>query len=257
MKEKIKLNPLQKLFLKEANVSTRKLREFYGKMIDDPKVPSEFKAKGMTPERVASDYLEVLRGKNDLQSRRKKLMCVHEFEENGKKYRLNVLQGFLSDYEICYPATRFILEKDGKLVKDTTIGANFFDETEMAELFEYARLMYGEKTYAYLMELAAKKVEVLPEAECDASSDGTHRSNQGKFNRFMKLDKIARKMYKEVKEINRENEAYIRTRKFVDEKNDYRKIQFEDLIIVNPKPTEPEDKDIPPRAKPDTERIVE
>ena len=141
MKEKIKLNPLQKLFLKEANVSTRKLREFYGKMIDDPKVPSEFKAKGMTPERVASDYLEVLRGKNDLQSRRKKLMCVHEFEENGKKYRLNVLQGFLSDYEICYPATRFILEKDGKLVKDTTIGANFFDETEMAELFEYARLM--------------------------------------------------------------------------------------------------------------------
>ena len=58
-------------------------------------------------------------------------------------------------------------------------------------------------------------------------------------------------------EINRENEAYIRTRKFVDEKNDNRKIQFEDLIIVNPKPTEPEDKDIPPRAKPDTERIVE
>ena len=114
MKEKIELNPLQKLFLKEPNVSTRKLREFYGKMIDDPKVPSEFKVKGMTPERVASDYLEVLRGKNDLQSRRKTLMCVHEFEEKGKKYRLNVLQGYLSDYEICYPATRFILEKDGK-----------------------------------------------------------------------------------------------------------------------------------------------
>ena len=193
MKEKKELNPLQKLFLRKPEFSTQRLREFYGKMFDDPTVPEKFKIKRMTPERLASDYLEPFRGKNDLQSRSNTLMCVHEYEEDGKMCCLKVYQGYLSDYEICYTATRFILEKDGEIVKDTTLGANFFDETEIAEIFEYARIMYGERTYAHLMELAAKKVEVLPDAECDASSDLTHRSNQGKFNRFMKLDKIARK----------------------------------------------------------------
>ena len=257
MKENNELNPLQKLFVRKQEVSTKRLREFYGKMVDDPQVPEKFKLKRMTPERMVSEYLEPFKGKNDLQSRHNTLMFVHEYEENGKNCKLNVYQGYLGDFDICYTATRFILEKDGEIINDTTLGANLFDETEIAEIFEYARIMYGEKTYAYLMELAAQKIEVLPESDCDASDDLIHRTNQGKFNRFMKLDKIARRMYKEVKEINKEDAAYSRTRKYIDMQNDFRRMKFEDLVVVNPRPVEPDGKDAPPRVKTNSERILE
>lgn len=257
MKESKKLTPLQELFVKKPNFSTKKLREFYGKMVEDPDVPVIFKGKRLTPERVASDYLEMYMNGYDFGANRYIPALVHEYKENGHNYRLKVKQGTLSDYELNYRATRFILERNGRLVKDTTIGASLFVDIEFAEVLEYARIMYGKETYAHLMELAAKKVEVLADAKCDASDDVTHRRNQRKFNRFMKFDKIARKIYGEVKEINRENEIYEKTQKTTDAKNDLRKIEFEEQVIVNPKNVQPEDREIPPRAKPDTERAHE
>lgn len=234
MKKKNELNPLQKLFVRKPDVSTQKLRKFYEKMMKDPKVPERFKEKGMTPERMASDYLKMHILGYDTEYRCDLPALVHEFEENGSTYNLYVHQGWLSDYEIGYPATRFVLEKDGDLIKDTTVGASLLSSVDITEVLEYARITYGEDTYAYLMELAAKKVEVLVDADFDASSDALHRKNQRKLELFMKLDKTARQVYKEVKALNKECEVYQNTRQESDRKNDMRKKQFNEKIVVFP-----------------------
>ena len=239
MKEKNSLNPLQKLSVRKPQTSTKRLQKFYENMMKDPKVPAEFKQKGLTPERIASEYLDIYERGNDFQYGHDIPTLVHEYQDNGDACRLTVMQGSLSDYELFYYATRFILERNGELVKDTVIGASLLVNTEVAEVLEYARITYGEETYANLMELAAKKVETLADAPCDASYDEIHRKNQRKFDRFMKLDRTARKIYKEVNAINKENRIYERTRKSTDTKNDLRKQEFDKKIIVFPENLKP------------------
>lgn len=239
MKEKNELNPLQKLFVRKPEFSTRRLQKFYEDMMKDPKVPDEFKQKGLTPERIASEYLGIYERGNDFQYGHDIPTLVHEYQDNGEDCHLTVMQGNLSDYELSYSATRFIIERDGELAKDTVIGASLLVNTEVAEVLEYARITYGEETYAYLMELAAKKVETLADVPCDASYDETHRKNQRKFDRFMKLDRTARKMYNEVKALNKEKNVYDKTRKAIDFANDERRRKFDKSIIVKPEDLNP------------------
>ncbi len=235
MESKNELNPLKKLFVKKPQISTKRLQKFYENMMKDPKVSIEFKQKGLTPERIASEYLDIYERGIGFQYGHDIPTLVHEYQDNGNNYRLTVMQGSLSDYNIFYYATRFILERNEELLKDTVIGASRLVNTEITEVLEYARITYGEEVFAHLMKLAAKQVETLDDALCDASYDATHRKNQRKFDRFMKLDKIARRMYKEVKAINRENKIYEKTRKSADTKNDLRKQEFDKNIVVFPK----------------------
>lgn len=239
MKKRNELNPLQKLFVRKPEISTMRLQKFYEDMMKDPKVPAEFKQKGLTPERIASEYLDIYESGNDFQYGHDIPTLVHEYQDNGEDCRLTVMQGNLSDYELSYCATRFILEKNGELAKDTVIGASLLVNTEVAEVLEYARITYGEENYAYLMELAAKKVETLADVPCDASYDETHRKNQRKFDRFMKLDRTARKMYNEVKALNKEKTVYDKTRKAIDFANDERRRKFDKSIIVKPEDLNP------------------
>lgn len=257
MKEKKELNPLQKLFVRKPQISTKRLQKFYDNMMKDPKVPGEFKQKGLTPERMASEYLFIYERGIGFRYGHDIPTLVHEYKDNGDDYRLTVMQGSLSDYEIFYYATYFMLEKNGELLKDTVIGASLLVDTEITEVLEYARIMYGEKTYAHLMELAAKQVEVLDSAPCEASYDVIHRKNQHKFDRFMKLDKTARKIYKEVKAINKENRIYEKTRKSIDTKNDLRKIEFDNAVAVDPNELRSANVAVPPKERSDRERIDE
>ena len=257
MEKRNELSPLQKLFVRKPQVSTERLRKFYEKMQKDPQVPKSYKAKNLTPERVASSYLRMYEAGNDLQGRSYIPTLIHEYVSGSDNYRLIVRQGVLSDYEICYPATHFLLEKNGELIKETAVGASLLVNIQIAEVLEYARIMYGEEMYARLMELVAKKVEVLGDAECDASYDLIHRSNQRKLDWFMKLDKIARKMYREVKAINKENDIYERTRKAIDIKNDSRKQEFDNIIVVDLKRFNGIDDNTPPKIKSDEEKTFE
>lgn len=257
MENKKELNPLQKLFVRKPKVSTERLRKFYEKMQKDPKVPKSYKAKYLTPERVASNYLRMFEVGDDFESGEYIPTLVHDYVENGTKCHLTVRQGVLSDWEIAYPATHFILEKEGEFSKETVVGANAFVDIQIAEVFEYARIMYGEKVYAHLMELAAKKVEALDDAECDASHDAIHRKNQRKLDTFMKLDRVARKIYREVRAINRENDIYEIRRKAIDIRNDERRQEFDNVIVVNPERFNPRNNNVPTKTKSDKEKDFE
>ena len=257
MKEKNELNPLQKLFVRKPQVSTQKLRKFYEKMQKDPKVPKSYKAKNLTPERVASNYLRMFENGDDFGNGEYIPTLTYEYVDRGTNCHLTVRQGILSDYEICYPATHFLLEKNGELIKETVVGANLLVDIQFAEVLEYARIMYGEDVYAHLMELAAKKVEVLLDASCDAYDDSIHRKNQRKLDTFMKLDRIARKIYREVKAINRENDIYERTRKNTDIKNDRRKQEFDNIIVLKPQMFNPQNRTVPVKGKSDRDKEFE
>lgn len=257
MERKNELNPLQKLFVRKPQVSTERLRKFYEKMQKDPKVPLVYKPKNFTPERVASNYLRMYEIGNDLEGRQYIPTLIHDYNDNGDNCRLIVRQGTLSDYEICYPATHFILEKNGEIVKETVVGASFLVNLQIAEVLEYARIMHGEDVYAHLMELVAKKVEVLSDTRCDASEDVIHRKNQRKLDGFMMLDRIARKIYREVKAINKENDIYEKTRKNIDIKNDSRRQEFDNVVVVDPKRFNPVNGRNQAKTKSDEEKTFE
>lgn len=229
-----KLNPLQKMFIRNQGNSSQRLQEFYENMMKASNIPEKYREKGLTPERVASDYLSVITSGYGYEYGHDIPTFIYEYAENGDDYRLTLNQGSLSDYEIFYYATRLKLEKNDELLKDTVMGASLLVDTEATTVFEYARITYGEDVYAHLMELAAKGIESLDDVPCDAKYDSVHRKNQRKFDSFMKLDRTARKMYKEVRALNKEKRAYDRTRKAIDIKNDERKQRFnKDIVVKN------------------------
>ena len=227
MKAKQELNFMQRLLLQKDHIPTDLMREFYKKMQVAPQVPAKLK-KGIGPERAVSDYIDALTFGKNLEDKKHGYALVHEYEEDGKKCKLTLEQGFLSDWEICYPATYFELEKDGVVITTSTIGANLFRGTEIVPIMEYARIMYGEDVYAHMMELAAKKLENVPFIPCDASYDGIQERYKNKLTRFLKLDKTSREVIKEYKRMLKQKEKYDLTRKEVDIINDDRKQKFDE-----------------------------
>lgn len=227
MKAKQELNFMQRLLLQKDHIPTDLMRAFYKKMQVAPQVPAKLK-KGIGPERAVSDYIDALTFGKNLEDKKHGYALVHEYEEDGKKCKLTLEQGFLSDWEICYPATYFELEKDGVVITTSTIGANLFRGTEIVPVMEYARIMYGEDVYAHMMELAAKKLENVPFIPCDASYDGIQERYKNKLTRFLKLDKTSREVIKEYKRMLKQKEKYDLTRKEVDIINDDRKQKFDE-----------------------------
>lgn len=227
MKAKQELNFMQRLLLQKDHIPTDLMRAFYKKMQVAPQVPAKLK-KGIGPERAVSDYIDALTFGKNLEDKKHGYALVHEYEEDGKKCKLTLEQGFLSDWEICYPATYFELEKDGVVITTSTIGANLFRGTEIVPIMEYARIMYGEDVYAHMMELAAKKLENVPFIPCDASYDGIQERYKNKLTRFLKLDKTSREVIKEYKRMLKQKEKYDLTRKEVDIINDDRKQKFDE-----------------------------
>ena len=110
MKTKQELNFMQRLLLHKNEIKTDLMRDFYKRMKQAPQVPAKLK-NGYAPERAVSDYIDALTFGKDLQTNKKGYQVIHEYEEDGKKCKLTLEQGFLSDWEICYPATYFELEK--------------------------------------------------------------------------------------------------------------------------------------------------
>ena len=227
MKAKQELNFMQRLLLQKDHIPTDLMRAFYKKMQVAPQVPAKLK-KGIGPERAVSDFIDALTYGKNLGEKKQGYVLVHEYEEDGKKCKLTLEQGFLSDWEICYPATYFELEKDGVVITTSTIGANLFRGTEIVPVMEYARIMYGDDVYAHMMELAAKKLENVPFIPCDASYDGIQERYKNKLTRFLKLDKTSREVIKEYKRMLKQKEKYDLTRKEVDIINDDRKQKFDE-----------------------------
>ena len=227
MKTKQELNFMQRLLLHKNEIKTDLMRDFYKRMKQAPQVPAKLK-NGYAPERAVSDYIDALTFGKDLQTNKKGYQVIHEYEEDGKKCKLTLEQGFLSDWEICYPATYFELEKDGVVITTSTIGANLFRGTEIVPVMEYARIMYGEDVYAHMMELAAKKLENVPFIPCDASYDGIQERYKNKLTRFLKFDSVSRQVINEYKKMIKQKEKYDLTRKEVDIINDDRKQKFDE-----------------------------
>ncbi len=236
-KKEYKPNILQRLLLRKENVSTDRLRAFYNKMLESGNVPSKLKAKGVIPERAASDFLHAITYATDFDNKKGQYVIDHRFKENGKDCRLVLEQGYLSDWEIAYPATKFTIEKDGEVTHQSTIGANLFRGTELVPVMEYARIMYGEETYGYLMELACRKLEVLPYIPCDPSYDMPHESSKRQLMRFLKLDKTARKIIREYKALGKEKDKYDRKKKDTDIINEVRMNKFDKEYKVKPEAT--------------------
>lgn len=231
-------NILQRLLLKRKEVTTGRLEAFYKKMSEDKAFLSRFDAKGKTPARFVSDYIDVATYATDFDTKGKKYTIEHEFvDKDGKKCKLVLEQGTLCDYELCYPATKYTIYRDGNIVKASTVAANFFRGTELVPMMEYARIMYGEETYGYIMELLSKKMETLDDIPCDPAYDIPLEKNKSKVNRFLSTDKIARQVMKEYKALIKEKEAYDRYQKNTDIANDNYKKDFE-TYVVQPKNSE-------------------
>ena len=119
MKTKQELNFVQRLLLQKDHIPTDLMREFYKRMKVAPQVPAKLKS-GIGPERAVSDYIDALTFGKNLEEKKQGYVLVHEYEEEGKKCKLTLEQGFLSDWEICYPATYFESEK-AKYVMDAAM----------------------------------------------------------------------------------------------------------------------------------------
>lgn len=233
-KQEFKPNFLQRLLLRKEDVQTERLRAFYFKMLESGRVPAKLKVKGVTPERAASDFLEAITYGTDFDRSQKQYVIDHRYTEGDMDCRLVLEQGYLSDFEIGYPATRYTVEKDGNIVNQSTIGANLYRGTEIVPIMEYARIMYGDETYAYLMELAAKKLELFPYIPCDASYDSAHERYKGKLMRFLKLDPTARRIIKEYKALNKEKDKYDVIKKPKDIISEASKLRFDNEYTVEP-----------------------
>lgn len=231
------LSFIQRLLLKKDDVPTERLRAFYLKMLESGRVPAKLKVKGITPERAVSDYLEAITYATNFENRKDQYVIEHRYSENGKDCRLVLEQGCLSDFEIGYPATRCTIEKDGDIVNQTTVGANLMRGTEIVPIMEYARIMYGDDVYAHIMELAAKKIEVLPFIPCDVSYDAAQERYKGRLMRFLKTDKTARKIIREYKALGKQKEKYDVKRKYADIINDAQRIDFDKKLNVHPDAT--------------------
>lgn len=236
-KQEFKPNFLQRLLLKKEDVHTERLRAFYLKMLESGRVPAKLKVKGVTPERAASDFLEAITYGTDFERSDKQYVIDHRYKEEDMDCRLVLEQGYLSDFEIGYPATRFTIEKDGNVVSKSTIGANLVRGTEIVPIMEYARIMHGDETYAYIMELAAKKLELFPYIPCDASYDMVQERFKRKLMNFLKLDPTARKIIKEYKALNKEKDKYDVKKKAKDIINDANRLRFDNEYAVTPQAT--------------------
>lgn len=240
MKTKQELNFMQRLLLHKDEIKTDLMRDFYKRMKQAPQVPAKLK-NGYAPERAVSDYIDALTFGKDLQTNKKGYQVIHEYEEDGKKCKLTLEQGFLSDWEICYPATYFELEKDGLVVTASTIGANLMRGTELVPIMEYARIAYGEEVFAHMMELAAKNLANVPFIPCDASYDGVQERYKNKLTRFLKFDKTSRQVINEYKAMLKQKEKYDYSRKEADIINDERKQKFDEdnrVLYAPPKVTQ-------------------
>ena len=252
MKTKQELNFMQRLLLKKDHIPTDLMRDFYKKMKNAPQVPEKLK-KGIGPERAVSDYIDALTFGKNLAENKQGYVLVHEYEEDGKKCKLTLEQGFLSDWEICYPATYFEIEKNGDVVVASTIGANLLRGTELVPIMEYARIMYGEEVYAHMMELAAKKLETVPFIPCDASYDGVQERYKNSVTRFLKFDRTSREIINEYKRMIKQKEKYDYTRKEADIINDTKKQKFDEDNQVLYAPTKVIK--MPDKKREDRERV--
>lgn len=215
----------------KSEFSTNMLRNFYNKMVKCSYIPHWHRSLSRTPERVASDYLEYLITGAHIGSYLCTLLLTHEFENNGKTTKLSLEQLGLSDYEISYLVTKATVEVDNEIVSQTTIGNNIFCDIKISEIMEYARIMYGEEAYTHLMEHSLECLKRLPYVPDYPSYDFQHASNGRKFKRAFKKDALAKKILKEVKELNKELDKYNSQRKAIDILNDDRKEKFNSSIV--------------------------
>lgn len=232
--KEFKPNMLQSLLLRKRKVSTKRLDALYERMRNDPKCTSEFNMKGKTPARFVSDFIDVATFATDFDNDKKKYIIEHEYtSRDGQKCKLILEQGYVCDYEIAYPVTRFTVCKDGEIVKNSSLGANFFRGTEIVPMMEYARLMHGEDVYAHLMELMAEKMEILIDCPANISYETIHETNKLKLMNFLRTDKVARRVIKGYKELLKEKNVYDKHKKQSDIANDEKKKEFDTYVILS------------------------
>lgn len=232
--KEFKPNMIQSLLLRKRKVSTERLDALYERMRKDPKCTAEFNMQGKTPARFVSDFIDVATYATDFDFDKIKYTIQHEYTDRyGKKCKLVLEQGYVADYEILYPVTRFTVCKDGEIVKNSSLGANFFRGTEIVPMMEYARLMHGEDVYAHLMELMAEKMESLIDCPANISYETIHETNKLKLMNFLRTDKVARQVIKGYKELLKEKKVYDKHKKHSDITNDEKKKEFDSYVVLS------------------------
>lgn len=210
------------------------LRALYAKIKNDPSVPVEFKDGTKTPERVASDYLDLWLNPGHVDYS-KRLATVEHQTESGKNVKVRTM--YLSDYEIIYKANSVTVEQDGEVINQTVLGNNIMFELQVGEILEYARLMYPEEDFNNLMEHVAKCVEDISFVPASAEYDSIHKSNGRKFKKAFLKDPKAKQAKKEVDALNKEKKEYDRERKGIDVINDDRRAEMNARVVLAGQPT--------------------
>lgn len=232
--KKFKPNMVQRLLLRKKEVSTERLDALYERIRKDPKCTAEFNMQGKTPARFVSDFIDVATYATDFDFDKIKYIIQHEYTDRyGKKCKLVLEQGYVADYEILYPVTRFTICKDGNVVKKSALGSNFFRGTEIVPMMECARLMHGEDAYAYLMEFMVEKMETLRDCPADIYYEKIHEKNKSKLMRFLRTDKMGRQVIREYKKLMKEKIAYDKYKKTADIANDEQKKEFDSYVVLS------------------------
>ena len=215
----------------KSEISNGRLRALYEKFKNNPTIPLAYRKDYQTPERVVSDYLDWWLYPPDVEYA-KHLPTVEYNTKNGKHVKVEYMG--LADYEIYYRATRITVEDQERVLNQTVVGNNTLIELELAEILEYTRLMYSEEEFNHLMEHVAKCAEKIPYAIALPEYDSIHRRNGRKFRQAFKKDAFARKVIKEVRELNKEKRVYDKDRKAVDALNDRKREEINERVIVKP-----------------------
>lgn len=254
--KEFKPNIVQKLLLRKREVSTERLDALYEKIRENPKYAAEFNMQGKTPARFVSDFIDVVTYATDFDNDKKKYIIKHEYtDRNGRESKLLLEQGYVCDYEVAYPVTRFTVCKDGNVVKKSTLGSSYFRGTEIVPMMEYTRLMHGEDAYAHLMELIAEKMETLRDCPADIDFDITHERNKAKLMNFLRTDRLGRQVIREYKKLIEEKRVYDKYKKTADIANDEQRKDFDSYVVVTDNVAKednvkkPDDKEIEERVR--------
>lgn len=230
-------NFFSEIFRGESEKSTNGLKTLYNKMINNPGVPERFRDKRITPERLASMYLDYLSYGPDYDYAKAFPTVEYKYKVDGKDACVKLEQMTLADYEIAYYATRATVERENEVVNQTVISNNHFGGVAVAKIMEYTRLMYGEDAYGRLMEYVAKCIATLPYAPALAECDARHSANGRLFKRLLKKDPLGKQVIKEVNELDKEQAIYDSGQREIDKLNDERKIKFQQVVVKEQTPT--------------------
>ena len=230
-------NFFSEIFRGKSEKSSNGLRALYNNMINNLGVPERFRDKNITPERLASMYLDYLSYGPDYDYAKVLPTVEHKYNVNGKDASVKMEQMTLADYEISYQATRVTVEKENEVVNQTVIANNLFGGIAVTKIMEYTRLMHGEEAYSYLMEYIAQCVAKLPYAPALAECDARHSANGRLFKRLFKKDPLGKQVIKEVNELDKEQAIYDSGQREIDKLNDERKIKFQQVVVKEQTPT--------------------